>query len=179
MIYKVRAKQEGANLGVAIVQGQGSYSCIDGWEQGTSSVSCSRTSEGFITISTGEISGSNEVYAIISTDKYEVEDLSTSTGAGFTRGPGFRGLSGRNSTGNRLLQTAASNFLQVGVSATQQDENCYDASSCIESGYFNGTVRFQTSKTWMDDATRLCKIQIKPNFPGPSNFFLLSVTHMR
>mmetsp|Transcript_61763 Transcript_61763/g.151099 ORF Transcript_61763/g.151099 Transcript_61763/m.151099 type:complete len:187 (+) Transcript_61763:1589-2149(+) len=153
-IYKVRVKQEGANLGVAIVQGQGSYNCIDGWEQGVSSVKCSRASDGFITVSSGEVSGSKEVYAIISTDKYELEDLSTTTGAGFTKGSGLRGLSGRNSTGDRLLQAAASAFLEVGVSAQLEDRNCFDTLSCASTGYFNGTVRFGSFKS-MDYVTRL------------------------
>lgn len=148
--WTVEVAQNGANLGAAILQAEGCdavTNCIGGAETAISAVSTIRTSPGFYTLAAGGKSGPSELYAIISTDRYEYEDLSSTTDADL----GGRSLNREGSNARfRQLQESLGipvDYFVSGIEALKTnlmfedlqisltlaiDPRCHDDQKCIE-----------------------------------------------
>ena len=136
LVWTVTVSQESANLEVAIME---DGTCIDGVVRAQSKATCKRSSTGFFRRDTGDYVGSTVVHALVSTDRFKVEDLSASTGAGFTRGyrDGDRRRLSKESTivldVNMNRRTADINLAgMLGVSAKVEPVNkaCVNPETC-------------------------------------------------
>lgn len=169
--WTVEAAQDGAILGAAILQAEGCdavTNCIGGAETAISAVSTIRTSPGFYTLAAGGKSGPSELYAILSTNRYEYEDLSSTTDADLGGRSMRRG--GSNNRFRRLqesvgipvdyfvsgIEALKTNLLfkdlQISLTLTI-DPGCSDDQKCtedIDTGTGTNTSK-EVSKYWIKE----------------------------
>ena len=148
-----------------IVQAEGCKAltnCIGGAETGQSEVTTIRVSPGFYTLAAGEKSGPSELYAIIATDGYESEDLSSTTDADLNRRRHLhrpflrRGLNGKDRllqddfgipvdafiSGTEALKTdLIFAGLRIDVTVVKLDPECEEDESCLDDTGVDDVVR--------------------------------------
>ena len=191
MVWTVKAKQANANLEVAILQ---DGECIGDVARALSSVISERSSTGFYTRTTGEYVGSVVVNGIISTDRFEAEDLSATAGADVSRGgqrtinrkENYHSVDGKPRTdthgherllqdgnlflnitlkGRRILNVDLGSMLGISVKVKLVNENCVDTLSCIVNGAFPDDLPVKNASV----------IEVSVLYPGSMN--LLSGTY--
>ena len=136
--WTISVSQPGANLGTGFVQAEGCDSvtnCIGPPESGQVELTTTRISPGFYTLAAGGTSGPSELYAIITTDRFESQDLTSTTDGDL----GGRFLSWFSTSSSlrgghspEALQTdTVFPGLQISATAVELDPDiCTDIESC-------------------------------------------------
>lgn len=159
--WMIDVSQPNANLVTGIVQAEGCLSvtnCIGPAETGASAVTIKRTSPGFYTLAAGGKSGPSELYAIISTDVYEYDDVTAATGATLGRSSlrGSKNVCAQQGipcdvfiNGLESLQTNLMfGTLGISVNGVILDQTCSDDDPCTgQLGTLNDKVRNTTIST--------------------------------